>query len=312
MNERILVLSQDAEDYLPLLGGLTGSGATLLAASTTDEAIHAGARFQVILAQPDLLAAAPALLDEARWVQSTWAGITPLLRLGRTDYLLSGVKNVFGQQMAEFVLAYLLAHEMKLLERLGRQVNRSWWQEPTGTLEGKVLGVLGTGSIGQEIALRLQPFGVKVAGLSRSGTAVEGFDHVYGPDQLQDFLSFPDYLVCTLPDTEETAGLLDRKAFNLVKPGTYLVNVGRGSVLDEEALVEALKSGQLSGAALDVFQEEPLPPESHLWHAENLLITAHVAASSWPRDIARIFLENYRRYTAGRDLLHQIDFNRGY
>lgn len=312
MSERILVLSPDAEDYIPLLRDLTDAGTAVLAASNIDEVDTSAPGFEVILAQPGLLAAVPELLDEARWVQSTWAGVTPLLRLGRKDYLLSGVKNVFGRQMAEYVLTYLLAREMKVFDRLGRQASRSWWPEPAGSLKGKVLGVLGTGSIGQDIAVRLKPFGVKTAGLSRSGNPAKGFDHVYGPDQLSEFLSCPDYLVCTLPDTEETNGLLNRKAFSKLKAGAYLVNVGRGTVLVEEALVEALESGQLSGAVLDVFREEPLPPQSPLWHTENLLITAHVAAKSWPRDIARIFLENFRRFDVGKNLLYQVDFERGY
>lgn len=310
MTERILVLSPDAQDYLSLLGDFADTD--ILATSNAAEAVSSGPGFQVILAQPDLLAAAPELLDDAHWVQSTWAGVTPLLRLDHTDYLLSGVKGVFGQQMAEYVLTFLLAHEMRLLERLGRQAQRSWWPEPTGTLEGKVLGVLGTGSIGQDIALRLKPFGVKTVGLSRTGKPVECFDHVFGRGQLSDFLPLLDYLVCTLPDTDETAGLLGRIAFSQLKKGAYLVNVGRGSVLDDAALVEALESGQLSGAALDVFNQEPLPPESPLWHTENLLMTAHVAARSWPRDIARIFLMNYRRYKADEPLLFQVDFNCGY
>lgn len=310
MTERILVLSPDAQDYLSLLGDFADTD--ILATSNAAEAVSSGPGFQVILAQPDLLAAAPELLDDAHWVQSTWAGVTPLLRLDHTDYLLSGVKGVFGQQMAEYVLTFLLAHEMRLLERLGRQAQRSWWPEPTGTLEGKVLGVLGTGSIGQDIALRLKPFGVKTVGLSRTGKPVECFDHVFGRGQLSDFLPLLDYLVCTLPDTDETAELLGRIAFSQLKKGAYLVNVGRGSVLDDAALVEALESGQLSGAALDVFNQEPLPPESPLWHTENLLMTAHVAARSWPRDIARIFLMNYRRYKADEPLLFQVDFNCGY
>ena len=312
MKDRVLVLSPDAEEYLPLLGILTDAGADVMAASSADKAVSSGHQFQVILAQPDLLAAAPGLLDQARWVQSTWAGVTPLLRLGRTDYMLSGVRNVFGRQMAEYVLGYLLAHELGILERLGRQAGRSWWPEPGGSLEGKMLGVLGTGSIGQDIALQLKHFGVKVLGLNRCGKPVEGFDHVYGTGRLYEFLCLPDYLVCALPDTEETAGMLDRKAFSKLKPGAYLVNVGRGSLINEDALVEALESGRLGGAVLDVFQQEPLPPQSPLWHTPNLLITAHVAAKSRPRDIAGIFLENFRRYKAGEDILHQIDFNRGY
>jgi phosphoglycerate dehydrogenase-like enzyme len=266
----------------------------------------------VVLGQPDLVAEALGEMPEVRWVQSNWAGVTPLLDLGRSDYMLTGVKDTFGSQMAEYVLGYMLANELKIFERRGRQVNRCWWDEPSGTLQGKTLGIMGTGSIGRHIAGMAQPFGMRITGFSRSGASVEGFKQVFAASQLDDFLAQPDYLVCVLPDTPGTRNMLDTNAFRAMKNSCYLVNVGRGALIDEEALAQALVKGELSGVVLDVFQTEPLPQESPLWNAPGLIVTAHVAAKSWPEGIARIFRENYRRYTAGEPLKYQIDFEKGY
>ena len=171
---------------------------------------------------------------------------------------------------------------------------------------------MGTGSIGSDIAGMAKAFGMRITGFSRSGASVEGFERVFAGNQLDDFLAEPDYLVCVLPNTPGTRHLLDAGAFRAMKSGCYLVNVGRGALIDEEALADALFKGELSGAVLDVFQDEPLPQESPLWNAPGLIVTAHVAAKSWPQDIARIFMENYRRYVAGKPLKYQIDFERGY
>ena len=266
----------------------------------------------MILGQPDFAAAFLREREGVRWVQSTWAGLTPLLELDLGDLLLTGVKDVFGPQISEYVFAYLLAHELGVLERLGRQANRSWWPEPTGSLAGKTMGIMGTGSIGRHLAGLAGHFGIAVLGLSRGGAGVDGFDAVFSVDRLQEFLKLPDYLVCALPETPATRGLLDESALAALKPGCYLVNVGRGSLLDEQALQSALRSGHLAGAALDVFREEPLPPHSPLWHTENLMVTAHVAAKSRPADIALIFLENFERYRQDRELNYLVDPKRGY
>lgn len=309
---RVLVLGPDAEHYLPHLHGLAGEGAELFAACDVRQAIDGGDDFEIALGPPDLLAEALGRLPAVKWVQSTWAGITPLLGIERRDYLLTGVKDTFGPQMAEYVFAYLLAHEVKLLERLGRQANKDWWGEASGTFQGKTLGVMGTGSIGRHIALTAAAFGLRVHGFSRSGAEVEGFDRVYPAGRLEEFLSAADYIVGVLPDTPATRGLLDDRAFAVMKRGAYLVNVGRGTLIDENALARAVDDGRLAGAALDVFQAEPLPQDSPLWHTPGVLVTAHVAAKSIPRDIARIFRENYRRYIAGQPLKYKIDFERGY
>lgn len=308
----VLVLAPNANEYLPLLMELPGGGAVVTAFETVESALSSTSSKPVVLGQPDLVADFLLVRPEVHWVQSTWAGLSPLLALGRSDYLLTGIRNTFGQQISEYVLGYLLAQELRLLERLGRQATRDWWSEPSGTLAGKTMGVLGTGSIGQHVAVMAAPFGIRVLGLNRSGQAMAGFEKVYPVQHLAEFLCEPDYLVCTLPETPATIGLLDTSAFSVIRSGCYLVNVGRGSTIDERALIAALEEGRLAGAVLDVFGEEPLPPDSPLWHAPETLVTGHVAAKSRATDIAKIFVENFRRYVSGKTLDYLVDFDRGY
>ena len=312
MKPEILILSTDAEEYLPLLQELIVPAIDIHLATTIDEARDAYSAQPVILGQPDLIAGVLNELPGVRWVQSSWAGVTPLIDLGRTDYILTGIKDTFGLQMAEYVLAYLLAHEVRIFERFGHQANRNWWDETSGTLNGKTLGIMGTGSIGQHIANMAEPFGMYVTGFSRSGSPVEGFRQVFAQHQLEEFLQAPDYIVGVLPDTPGAQDLLDAAAFGAMKDGCFLVNVGRGKLIDETALAAALQAGKLAGAVLDVFRTEPLPDDSPLWNAPGIIVTGHVAATSWPRDIARIFSENYQRFVAGEPLMYRIDFEKGY
>ena len=308
----VLILALDAAEYRPHLEKSLGPDCSVAAAISVEQARNLSPSVDVILGQPDLVA--EFLVDGANvsWVQSTWAGITPLLELGRRDYILTGVKDTFGPQISEYVFAYLLAREVKLLERLGRQAHKHWWQEPSDTLEGKTLGVMGCGSIGQHVAQTGRHFGMKTVGLSRSGGGVDGFETVYALEAISHFLALPDYLVCALPETPETKGLLGQNEFTLMKRGCYLVNVGRGSLVDEKALIGALEEGRLAGASLDVFCEEPLPEGDALWHAENALVTAHIAARSRPADIAAIFLANFECFRRGTTMNYLIDFDRGY
>jgi phosphoglycerate dehydrogenase-like enzyme len=308
----VLVLTDDAEAYLPLLSELARQGTELVAATTVQSARSVYTGQTVVLGQPDLAAAVLGEMPSVRWVQSSWAGVTPFLALGRRDFLLTGVKDTFGPQMAEYVLGYLLAREIRLVERLEHQRQRDWWPAESGTLRDKTLGIMGTGSIGRCIASMAAVFGLRVIGYSRGGAPVEGFADVFRADQLAAFLAEPDYLVCVLPDTPDTRHLLDERAFRTLRRTCCVVNVGRGNVIDEAALAAALHSGEIAAAVLDVFQQEPLPADSPLWDAPGLSLTAHMAAKSHPPDIARIFVENYNRFMAGKPLNYPIDIERGY
>ncbi len=189
-----------------------------------------------------------------------------------------------------------------------------WRRGATGSLERKTLCVVGTGSIGRAIAGRARPFGMRVVGVKRTVSeddpAWEHADELYVTDRLHDALGGADYVALALPGTPETQHLVDAEAISAAKPGAYFVNVGRGAVVDEGALAEALEGGHLSGAALDVFEVEPLPEESPLWELENVVISPH-STDNLPELTNRLqtdlFCENLRRYLDGEALLNVLD-----
>ncbi|MEJ2129139.1 MAG: D-2-hydroxyacid dehydrogenase [Woeseiaceae bacterium] len=310
MNHSVLIVSSDAEQLAGLIH--TRDGLAVATASDENEAIAAYDGQSILFGSPLLISKVIADMPAVEWVQSTWAGNTPLLEIARRDYVLTGIKDVFGPQMSEYVIGYLLAHELRVAQRLLRQQRRQWCPEQSGRLAGKRMGVMGTGSIGQAIAIQAANFGVSATGLSRTGRPVAGFEHVFPVERIREFLPGLDYLVAVLPDTAETTHLLDAETLAMLPGHAVFVNVGRANVVDDNALVAALGEGKLGGAVLDVFDEEPLPDESPLWDTPNLTITAHIAAVSYPELIVPIFLENYRRFTSNQEMMHIIDFEQGY
>ena len=302
-----LILSVDADDFAAQL-----SVGPHIACYTADQARNAYTNESILIGDPHLVAEVLPEMPTIKWVQSTWAGVKPLIELDRRNYVLTGVKGVFGTQMTEYVMGYLLTHELNTFERRKRQRDRKWYDAHSDTLHGKRLGIMGTGSIGEHIARTATAFGMHVCGLNRSGDAVNGFEEVFGQDRLHEFLAGLDYLVSVLPQTPETDGLLDTGALAHLADHVYFINIGRGNVVDDQALMDALAEKRLAGAALDVFNEEPLPDSSPLWTTPNLTITAHIAAQSYPALIAPLFAENYKRYVAGQPLNCVIDFEAGY
>jgi phosphoglycerate dehydrogenase-like enzyme len=303
-----LVIASDADDYVELLDH--PREATFCRSPAEARAAYAGQT--ILLGDPASIASILPDLTAVDWVQSTWAGVTPLLVLDRRDYVLTNVRGIFGPQMSEYVFGYLLAHELRIAQRAEAQHKKRWLESFSGRLEGKKIGIMGTGSIGRAVASTARAFGMSVVGLSRSGTVRAQFDDVLPVERMDEFLSALDYLVSVLPDTLATTGLLDARAFERLPDHCYFINVGRGNVVDDEALVDVLESGRLSGATLDVFDEEPLPEDSPLWDAPNLNVTAHIASISDPALVAPIFNENYRRYSVGESLNYVVDFDSGY
>jgi len=310
VTDSVLILSEDAVDLAALV--CVDSDIPVSTACNEREAMDIYAGQSILFGSPLMIAGVLDRMPDVRWVQSTWAGVTPLFELARRDYVLTGIKGVFGPQMSEYVIGHLLAMELRVSERLREQQARRWFAEPSGTLHGKRMGIMGTGSIARTIAQHAAMFGVQVSGLSRTGQDVPDFDAVFCADRIGDFLPGLDYLVGVLPDTAATNNLLDDSALSLLPPHAVFVNVGRGNVVDDDALIGALNSGRLGGAVLDVFDEEPVPGDSPLWDATNLVITAHIAAISHPDLIVPVFLENYQRFVEGQALRHAIDFDQGY
>ena len=261
----------------------------------------------------DLTQAAPNL----RWLQASMAGAGEVAKkagLLETDVVVTTASGVYSGPLAEFVVMAMLQHA-KDLDRLRRdKAEKAWHQAYNGTLEGKTLCVVGMGNIGRAIAERVRPFGTRILGVKRTvredDAARSHADELHGTEWLREALAEADYVVVTLPGTPETRHLVDADAIAAMKPGTYFANVGRGSVVDEGALVEALQSGHLSGAALDVFEVEPLPQESPLWELENVIVSPH-ATDMVPSLINErqtdLFCDNLRRYLAGEPLVNVLD-----
>ena len=261
----------------------------------------------------DLLEVAPKL----RWVQGSMAGAGEVARaagLVETDVVVTTASGIYSGPLAEFVLMGMLQHAKNLDLLREDKAKKTWRQGTTGTLERKTICVVGTGSIGRAIADRAGPFGMRLVGVKRTvrgdDEAWGSFDELYETENLRQALSEADFVALTLPGTPATEGLLDAGTIAAIKPGAYFANVGRGRVVVEAALVEALKSGHLSGAALDVFEVEPLPEGSPLWEMENVIISAHttdVVPELINAAQTDLFCENLGRYLAGEDLVNVLD-----
>jgi phosphoglycerate dehydrogenase-like enzyme len=261
----------------------------------------------------DLVRVAP----ELRWVQASMAGageIVDRAGLQNTNVVITTASGVYSGPLAEFVMMALLTHA-KDLNRLRRDKAEKRWREAhTETLYGKTLCVIGLGNIGRAVAERARPFGLRVVGVKRTiredDVAWNYADELYDTRDLHAALRKADYVVVTLPGTPQTYRLLDAEAISTMKQGAYFANVGRGKVVDEGALIEALRGGHLSGAALDVFEEEPLPEESPLWDLENVIVSPHSTDNvpGLTNELqTELFCGNLRRYLEGEPLRNELD-----
>ena len=309
----VLILSRHAPAYrqlieqagLPRLAVLTCSDPSAIGSGAADS--------DIVFGEPSLIAPALHCLPHVRWVQSTWAGVEPLLAPSlRRDYILTNARGVFGALMCEYVFGYLIAHERRMFDKHRAQQEGRWDATPPGTIRGKQFGLLGVGSIGAELARTAKHFGMRVKGYTRASERCRDVDSYFHGEERAAFAADLDYLVSVMPSTAGTRRLVDRALLAALPPRAVFVNPGRGSVVDEAALAEALASGRLAGAVLDVFDQEPLPPGHVLWRTPNVVITSHTAALSVPSDIAPLFIRNYHRFVAGEPLEYQVDFDAGY
>jgi phosphoglycerate dehydrogenase-like enzyme len=219
--------------------------------------------------------------------------------------------TVYGEMMAEYVFAYLLHFGRNLSKHFEDQKKKIWDRMRPERLRGKVMGILGLGSVGQEIAKRGKQFGMRIVGVKRTPERMKYVDQVFSPQELKKMIPMVDYLVVALPLTAETYHLLREEEVNLVKEGAILFNIGRGKTIDEMGLTEVVKSGRIR-AVLDVFEDEPLPPESELWNMEDVIITPHVSGINIPEEICEEFVRNYRRWVKGDPLIGLVDRKKGY
>jgi len=248
-----------------------------------------------------------------RWVQNMGAGVERLLlpELPRR-VKVTRVAGIFGPWMAEYVLGWCLWLTQRTELFRAQQRERRWRPETPMRLHGATLCVVGLGDIGRTVARAARGFGMRVVGVSLSGRKVAEAVRVYKTRDVRSAVVGADFVTLTVPLTEATRGLIGAAELAAMRPSAWLVNIARGPVVDEAALLDALRGRRLGGAVLDVFEEEPLPHDHPLWQLDNTVITPHVSGPSTSGEIAPIFNDNLRRYLAGRALRYEVDRRRGY
>ena len=268
---------------------------------------------------PDLVENAPNL----KWFCSAAAGIDVFVKSGvfeGRDIILTNSSGSYGRSISEHIImvTLMLMRKMPYYEEL--IANRQWRFDLTiNSIAGRRVLVLGTGNIGSTVARRIRGFDPEwIIGVSRTGKAVEEFDKVVDVSQLDNYISETDLLLMCLPGTAETENILSAERIAMLPPTAYIVNIGRGSAIDEDALYEALMNDKIAGAALDVFRVEPLPDDSPLWQVprSKLIITSHISGQEslqWTTDnIYNMFCEDIENYFEGRPLAHTADLKLGY
>lgn len=281
----------------------------------------------------------PTTLEDApglKWLQLHTAGADHIIDtpVWNSDVIITSASGIHVTAIGEYVLAQMLALSRRLPRMIDCQRRAEWpsgrWNKFVGReLRGSTVGVIGYGSIGREVARLASSFGVRVLAVKRSpkkradsgftlpgagdldGTIPEAF---YAPEQLRTVLAQSDYVVLAVPSTDKTVKMIGETELRAMPDHAYLINIARGDIIDQEALIRALREGWIGGAGLDVFDPEPLPEDSPLWDFENVIISPHVSGFT-PRydDYATdLFSENLRRYLAGEPLLNRVDRQRGY
>ncbi len=265
----------------------------------------------------DALGKAWPVADSLRWVHASSAGVNHVLspEVVASEVVVTNSRGVFDEPMAEYVLAMALALAKDLPTTLVRQRERRWHHRETERLAGRRALVAGTGPIGRAIGRKLTAVGMSVTGLGRTARATDpDLGEVLAMDALPDVITEVDYVVLAAPLTDATRGMIDATALAAMKPSARLVNVGRGPLVVQDDLVEALRAGQLAGAALDVFADEPLLSDSPLWGLPNVIVSPHMSGDvvGWRSELVALFSDNLTRYLDGRPLRNVVDKTRGY
>ncbi len=273
-----------------------------------------------VLAEAEIILGHDAPIDlprhapNLRWIHSVGSGVGNLRQVGilGSQIVLTNSRGVASVPVAEFALARVLSYWKRLPELDELQQRREWKATFGNRLDRVTMSIIGMGEIGSALAARAKAFGMRIVGVRRSyvpGMTMPNVDELYGPDGLVKAVSDADIVVIAAPGTPETENMVNGSVIAAMPRGTVLVNVGRGTVVDEEALIAALRSGHLRAAMLDVMREEPLPPTSPLWDAPNTYLSPHcaVALDNYFEDVASLFVENLERYLRGESLKNVVD-----
>ncbi len=320
-NITVLVLADPAAPALRKLEGM-GSGVDVRIAKTTEELGDAVERARVLFnwtgSKPDvgrILKQAPSL----EWIHAMYAGLDRSLfpELVASAIPLTNGSGVFSQSLGEFVMLGILYFAKDAIRMNKAKGEHRWDVYDKVEIRKQTVGIVGHGDIGRAVASRAKSMGMRVLAQRRNPSPRAGDEHVdrvYGGDGLHAMLPECDYVAVTAPLTPETAGMIGARAFELMKPSAVILNVGRGPVIDESAMIEALATKRIRGAALDVFDVEPLPAESPFWSLDNVLISAHSAdhVEGWVEDAVLFFVDQFSRWRNGEQLKNVVNKHAGY
>jgi len=320
MNKRKLIITQNLEEYLvnkirdvvPDWELIVGKDA-----SAWEEHLHSA---EIIAGWKKKAEEACIANDSSiRWIQTWSAGVNslPLSQLEKKDVFITSANGVHAYPISETIFALMLGLTRNIHTYVRNQQAKEWHH---GSLKleihQKTMGIIGVGTIGKETAKIAKAFGMNVLGSRHSGKPEEYVDEMFKPDQLSTLLTKCDYVVVTLPLTKETEQLFGVKQFKQMKSSAFFINIGRGQIVVENELIEALNTGEIAGAGLDVFETEPLPPENPLWEMKNVIITPHTAGSTEHYDqrvIEDIFIPNLKSYLQEKPLpFNLLDYKKGY
>ena len=285
---------------------------TVRVASTPEEAADLVADTEILYAWnfPIALLRRAARLG---WIQSMGAGVERFMVPDLPKrVILSRAAGIFGPWMAEYTLGWCLWVTQRIELFRAQQRQRRWVEVAPLRLRGLTLCCVGLGDIGRSIARAAKSVGMRVVGVTRSGRRPPEAERVYRPAAIRQAVAQADFVVVTVPLTPTTHDLIGARELAAMKSTAWLINIGRGPVVDEDALIAALRERRIGGAVLDVFNREPLPADHPLWGLDNVAITPHISGPSTPAEIAPVFNDNLKRYLGGRPLRHLVDRGRGY
>ena len=255
-----------------------------------------------------LLSQAPRL----GWIQVMGAGADAVAPHVPPGVRLSRLTGSLGPRMAEYAIGFILAITQRIPDVVRNQAVHRWQPLELDVARGRTLGVAGLGSIGAAVARLGAGIGMRVSGCSRQPTSMAEIDDWFPSSAFNAFLGSADFVVLTLPATSATRHIVNRDALSSMRPGAWILNISRGALVDEEALIEGLRQGQPAGAVLDVFETEPLPRDHPFWEMSNVIVTSHQSGAVIPEEVVDLFGENFERYRRGQPLVNEIDPERGY
>ena len=321
-NETVLVLADPAEPQLRMLAELPTE--TSIAVGKSPEAFHRTAPDATVIfawsLSGKLLRDIFPMAPRVRWVHTRAAGLDNHLfpELVASPAVLTNGSGVFSQSLGEFALGAILYFAKNFRHLVRSQIEGRWAPLDVVEISGQTVGIVGYGDIGRAVATRVRPMGMRVLGMTRRGPLLYNADplvnQIFAPADRIHMISQCDYLVVAAPLTPETRGLIGDAEFAAMKPEAVIINIGRGPVIHEDALIRALSARRIKGAALDVYDTEPLPQGHPLYQMENVLLSPHCAdhTAGWLDDSMRFFLNNFERYRKGEPLLNVVEKQLGY